>query len=246
MRARFGGLGLAPATIPLPPLAKRARVSTAPPPRARASTAMAASSSSDANKNGRVDADAAVVFVCDVQERFRAVVDGFAHCVHVSSVMCRAAEILDLPIVCTEQYPEKLGATVEELQPALAARRTAPKPKKLFSMVTPEVAAALDALPKSRDVALVMGLEAHVCVLQTAMDLLDRGMTVHVLVDGVSSQRAGDRAVALARLASTERCFLSTSETALFQMLKTAESECFKPISALVREPRPEPPLPSV
>jgi hypothetical protein len=52
--------------------------------------------------------------------------------------------------------------------------------------------------------------------------------------------------VALARLASTERCFLSTSETALFQMLKTAESECFKPISALVREPRPEPPLPSV
>ena len=58
---------------------------------------------------GRLDASKAVVFVCDVQERFREVIDGFEHCVHVSSVMMRAGHILGMPVVVTEQYPERKG-----------------------------------------------------------------------------------------------------------------------------------------
>ena len=191
---------------------------------------------------GRLDPGRTAVFVCDVQERFRPVIHGFDHCVHVSSVMMRAGKILGMPAVVTEQNPERLGATVDELQPHLDPNEPAVA-KKLFSMVTPEVETRLNGM--NRDQAVLMGLESHVCVFQTAMDLMARGWEVHVLVDGVSSQRVGDRAAAMRRLEASG-AMLSTSEMALFDLLKTAEADNFKAVSALVREKRPEPPLPSV
>lgn len=72
-------------------------------------------------------------------------------------------------------------------------------------MVTPEVDDVLKAMPHVRQV-LLLGIEAHVCVLQTTLDLLDKGYEVHLLVDGVSSQRAQDRAVGLQRLSQAGRC----------------------------------------
>ena len=66
---------------------------------------------------GRLDPSKAVVFVCDVQERFRSVIDGFPHCVYVSSTMMRAAGILDIPIVVTEQYPERHGSHAQKKTP---------------------------------------------------------------------------------------------------------------------------------
>jgi len=189
---------------------------------------------------GRLDPSKSVVFVCDVQERFRGVVDGFSHCVHVGAVMMRAAAILHVPVIVTEQYPEKLGSTVDELQPHIPKDHPA-VPKKLFSMCTPEVIARLDGMP-GRTQAIIMGLEAHVCVMQTAMDLMDRGVEVFVLADGTSSQRPSDRAIAMRRLEQMG-AWTTSSEMALFQMLKTADADAFKPVSALVREPRPEPPL---
>ena len=191
---------------------------------------------------GRLDPARTAVFVCDVQERFRTVIHGFDHCVHVSSMMLRAGKILGMPAVVTEQYPERLGATVDELAPNLDPRAP-PVAKKLFSMITPEVDERLGGM--NRDQAVLMGLESHVCVFQTAMDLMARGWEVHVLVDGVSSQRPTDRAAALRRL-EAEGLRLSTSEMALFDLLKTAEAENFKAVSAIVREKRPEPPLPSL
>lgn len=86
---------------------------------------------------------------------------------------------------------------------------------------------------------LLLGIEAHVCVLQTAVDLIEKGLEVHVLVDGVSSQRPGDRAVALQRMAQSG-AFLSSSEMVLFQLMKDAKHKDFKAISGLVKEQRPE------
>jgi isochorismate hydrolase len=86
---------------------------------------------------------------------------------------------------------------------------------------------------------LLLGVEAHVCVLQTALDLLERGLEVHVVVDACSSQRPADRAAALARLAQSG-ALLATSEMALFQLMRDAKHPSFKTISAMVREPRPE------
>ena len=137
---------------------------------------------------------------------------------------------------------KRLGATVDELQPHVPTDHPAVA-KKLFSMITPEVSARLDGMPPERTQAIIMGLEAHVCVMQTAMDLMDRGMEVFVLADGTSSQRPTDRAIAMRRMEQMG-VWTSSSEMALFQMLKSAEAEKFKPVSALVREPRPDPPLP--
>ena len=194
----------------------------------------------------RLAREKAIFLVCDVQERFRPVIHGFEHCVHVSSQMMRAAKILDVPVLVTEQYPEKLGATVDELQPNFAGEGVV-RPaaaKKKFAMTVPEVDAALAETPE-RTQAVIMGLEAHVCVLQTALDLIARGYEVFVLVDGTSSQRTTDRAVAFRRLESAG-AILASSEMALFEMLGSADAPNFRDISALVREARPEPPLPAV
>jgi len=116
---------------------------------------------------------------------------------------------MKIPIVATEQYPKALGRTVSELDIS-----TAKKFEKLqFSMMTDPVREYLKTLPDVRSV-IIVGVETHVCVLQTALDLTDAGYDVHVLADGVSSQRGYDRAFALERLRKESRVFLTTSESA--------------------------------
>lgn len=110
--------------------------------------------------------------------------------------------------------------------------------KTLFSMITPEVEEHLTkALPHVKQV-LLLGIETHVCVLQTALDLLSKGYEVHLLVDGVSSQRESDRAIALQRLVQAG-VLLSSSEMALFQLAGDAKAPAFKTISELVKAERP-------
>jgi maltooligosyltrehalose synthase len=106
-------------------------------------------------------------------------------------------------------------------------------------MFTPEVAAHCKAaLPHVRSVAL-FGIEAHVCVLQTALDLRDAGYDVHVVADGVSSTRQADRAIAFERMKQAG-CFFTTSESLVFQLCETAQFPRFKEVSALMKEKRPE------
>ena len=108
-------------------------------------------------------------------------------------------------------------------------------------MCVPEVerwlATAENAPRKS---AVLFGLEAHVCVQQTTLDLLERGFEVHILVDGTSSQLQSDRAVAFARLQSAG-AFLTTSESVLMELIRGKEHEHFKPIAALLRIRAEEP-----
>ena len=196
----------------------------------------------------RLDPARATLCVCDVQEKFAPVIHGFDNCVYVASAMLRASELLEFRALVTEQVPDKLGKTVDALQPLLAERKDVlVVGKTKFSMCAEGSAAFLEA--KSENLAssqaLLVGLEAHVCVAQTAFDLLDRGWEVFVLVDGVSSIRVGDRAAALRRM-ERAGCVLTTSEAALFEMIGDATHAKFRDISKLVREPRPETPLPSV
>ncbi|EFN51301.1 hypothetical protein CHLNCDRAFT_49249 [Chlorella variabilis] len=186
---------------------------------------------------GKLAAEETALLVCDVQERFRPVITGFPAVIDTSKRMLRAAAALQLPVIVTEQYPKALGNTVEELREFIP--QGAPVvAKTLFSMCTEEVNAAFQALPGVKKV-LIVGIETHVCVLQTSLDLLERGYEVHVLVDGVSSQRLGDRSVALQRLAQSG-AFLATSEMVCFQMMKNTSHPAFKAISALAKEARPE------
>jgi len=99
--------------------------------------------------------------------------------------------------------------------------------------MTDEVQAHVDKLDKQS--FLLVGIEAHVCLLQTALDLLEQGKDVHVIVDGVSSQQPIDREVALERM-SQAGAFLTTAQSAAFMLMRSADHENFKAVSKLTVE----------
>lgn len=198
---------------------------------------MAAASTVARAALGKLNANATALFVCDIQERFRPVINGFPAVIDTARRMVRGANVIGLPVLVTEQYPAKLGSTVTELKEVLPPAAPVIS-KTLFSMITPEVETFLAQHSAIKQV-LVCGIETHVCVLQTSLDLLERGYEVHILTDGVSSQRLTDREAGLTRM-SQSGAFLVSSEMCLFQLMKDAKADGFKDISALVREPRPD------
>jgi len=103
-------------------------------------------------------------------------------------------------------------------------------------MTTPEVMAHIKSLGGAeKQHFIIVGLETHVCVLQTTLDLLALGKNVHVAVDAVSSSRQTDRAVALKRMENAG-AFLTTAESALFMLMGSANFANFKAVSGLVKE----------
>ena len=157
-----------------------------------------------------------------------------------SGVFClqvRAAQALEVPIIVSEQYPKALGSTVPEVAQVLPEGALVVAKTK-FSMLVEEIVEAIEKLPHVKQV-LIVGIETHVCVLQTSLDLIERGYEVHIIVDGVSSQRLTDRATALHRL-SQSGAFMATSEMAMFQMMVNTSHPAFKTISGLCKEARPE------
>uniref|UniRef100_F1N6A0 Isochorismatase domain containing 2 n=2 Tax=Bos TaxID=9903 RepID=F1N6A0_BOVIN len=196
---------------------------------------------------GRVLPGSSMLFLCDMQEKFRHVVY-FRQIVSVAARMLKVARLLSVPTVLTEQYPQGLGPTV----PELGAQGLQPYSKTCFSMV-PAVQQELDARPQLRSV-LLCGVETQACILaphswlgvltslrpqQTALDLLDRGLQVHVVVDACTSRSQVDRLVALSRLRQSG-AFLSTSEGLIFQLVGDATHPQFKEIQKLVKEPSPD------
>lgn len=187
---------------------------------------------------GRLMPNTSALFVCDIQEKFRPVISVFPAVVDASKRMVRGCQILGVPVVVTEQYPKALGNTVSEIKEVLDPKSELVS-KTCFSMCSAEIRDWLGTRPTVKQV-LLCGIEAHVCVFQTTLDLLESGYEVHLLVDAISSQRPHDRAIALQRMAQMG-AHLSSSEMALFALMKDAKNQHFKEISNLVKEQRPEP-----
>eukprot|EP00005_Dracoamoeba_jomungandri_P000502 CAMPEP_0174252038 /NCGR_PEP_ID=MMETSP0439-20130205/1679_1 /TAXON_ID=0 /ORGANISM="Stereomyxa ramosa, Strain Chinc5" /LENGTH=165 /DNA_ID=CAMNT_0015332515 /DNA_START=126 /DNA_END=623 /DNA_ORIENTATION=+ len=159
--------------------------------------------------------------------------------IHVSKLMVRASSLLSVPVLVTEQYPSSLGHTVGEID--VGGRNVTVVPKVKFSMCVEEV---LQQLESSQTTAVVLfGIETHICVQQTALDLKELGYEVHVLADGVSSIRQCDRLIALNRMRDSG-VFVTTSESVLFEMMGTAKFENFKEMLKLIKEDHPDPGLP--
>ncbi|GBG25724.1 Isochorismatase domain-containing protein 1 [Hondaea fermentalgiana] len=172
--------------------------------------------------------------VCDVQvtDRFRSVIHNMDHVIASSSFLVEAAKLLDVKCIFTEQNPDKLGATCEEI----STDGFPVYPKTKFSMLTPEVRAEL-AKPKTEERTCVLfGIESHVCVYQTAMDLLaEKEFDVHIVTDAVSSSRPIYRDTALQRL-KEQGAYLTTSETVLFDIMRDSSHPNFRQISKLIKE----------
>lgn len=175
-------------------------------------------------------------FLCDIQEKFRPSIKYFSEIVVVAQRLLKAAKILGVPVVATEQYPKGLGKTIPELAEILDENPNARIfEKTCFSMSSQEV---LSSLLPSVDTVVLFGIEAHVCVQQTALDLLERGYDVHLIADSSSSRSMTDRMLAFDRIRQAGG-FITTSESALFMLLEDARHPNFKEIQKLIMESAP-------
>ncbi|KAI0751246.1 Isochorismatase hydrolase [Daedaleopsis nitida] len=175
-----------------------------------------------------------ILFVCDLQTRFRTLTHGFDHCVAIGSKMLKLANILNIPVVFTEQNPRALGSTVPELDTApLGDLFLGAHEKTVFSMAIPPI---LDIL-KQRDIksVVLLGIESHICVLQTTFDLIERGYDVYVLADGISSTHPQEVPIAIERMRRAGGQ-ITTSESAAFELLGDANKPGFKAFTRLIRE----------
>ena len=179
-----------------------------------------------------LDIDNAILVVVDLQEAFRPVIHQFGQIVEQTTIMLRAAELLNLPVMVTEQSPQKLGTTVAELS-SVMPRGVAPIDKTAFSSCGASV--FTEQLKRlSRRQVLLCGIEAHVCVNQTAHDLLQEGYQVHALADCISSRTSQNREIGLAKMAAGG-AIPGSSELALFELMRDARHEQFRAISKLVK-----------
>lgn len=180
---------------------------------------------------GLLNSDGACLIVVDIQERFRPVMPDFEDLIGVAVRLVKTFQTLELPVIVTEQYPQGLGRTVEELGAVLSGAN--PFTKTCFSACGgDDVSAHLIEL-RTRQ-ALVCGIETHVCVSQTVHELFQRGLGVHVAVDGVGSRKPRDREVALAKM-ERAGAVLTTAEAAAFELLEDAKHPQFKAVQALYK-----------
>ncbi|TKY88415.1 hypothetical protein EX895_002767 [Sporisorium graminicola] len=190
-------------------------------------------------RTARIELSKTAFFLCDMQERFKTAIANFDLVTNTSARMLKAAKILDVPVFTTEQNPKALGATVAPLSELLKelpdVSASAVHPKTRFSMDLPGITDKW--LKSAGDIqhVVIFGIESHVCVLQTTLDLLDKGIQVHVIKDGVSSCNVGEIDVALERMRDSG-AKITTSESILFQMLIDASHPKFKSISGLIKE----------
>jgi len=172
------------------------------------------------------------LLLVDVQEKLIAALDDKSQkrLLDGCRFLGEGAKLLGVPVIATEQYPQGLGPTVSSLVDFTNSRPS----KKRFSAVEcaglPTAAEAVD----DRYQIVVAGMETHVCVLQTVLDLLASGYQTYVVADAVAGRRSLDHEVALQRMANAG-AVISTAESVLFEWCESAESPEFKQLSTLVK-----------
>lgn len=171
--------------------------------------------------------DNALVLIVDIQEKLlKAVYD--QNVASVAAKMASAAKILGLPVIITEQYPQGLGATVASIKDAAEVVYVEKTAFCAYENICDELAKI------GRKQVILLGIEAHICVHQTADALLSQGYEVHVLKDGVASRKEFEYLQGLERM-QNNGAVISCLEIALFELLKSAKHPDFKAIQALIK-----------
>lgn len=172
-----------------------------------------------------IDNNAATLLIVDVQEKLLPAITDHRALLARLGWLAAACRDLGVPTVISEQYPQGLGRTVAALTAQVPDALVVEK--LYFSCVA---AGCLPAQPVARQQWIVCGIEAHVCVLQTVLQLLEQGKQVFVVADAVGSRRDSDRELALARLAAAGAAIVSR-EMVLFELLRTAGTDAFRAAS---------------
>ena len=179
-----------------------------------------------------LDAKTAALVVVDIQEGFRNAIPDFTVVASRASTVVRGFQLLDVPVIVTEQYPKGLGHTAEEIQLVLPDDFEVFEKTAFSSCGAGPFSAKLDELGAKQ--VVLCGLETHVCVNQTAHDLLERGFHVHLLTDCVCSRFENDKAAGLAKM-QMSGVVPSSIEMALFELMRDAKHGQFKEIQALIK-----------
>lgn len=179
----------------------------------------------------RLDPTETILLICDVQDRFRSLIKGFSRLLLSIGFLVDLSGLLGVDIAITEQNPGVFGDTCKEIIEKVPLN-TLRVSKMQFSMIVPEIKALLQS--KSYRNVILVGIETHICVLQTAIDLIREGYEVFLPLDAVSSSSFHHRAVAIQRLIS-EGAKVSTAESLMFQILGNAEHLQFKECSGLLK-----------
>jgi nicotinamidase-related amidase len=183
----------------------------------------------------RLEPHTTAIFVVDVQEKLAAAMppETIATLVKNTGILLETAKVLGVRVLASEQYPKGLGPTVLAVAKTLGELGVTPLPKMTFDACSDlAIARALSEIaPKA---VVVVGMESHVCVFQTARELVKRGYATYVVTDAVASRREDNRVLGLS-LCERAGAVLTGTETVAFDLLERAGTEAFKAVSKLVR-----------
>jgi nicotinamidase-related amidase len=178
-----------------------------------------------------LDSKKCCLVLIDMQEKLIQVMQRPEIVVKNCTILIRIVKSLGIPILWCQQYPKALGQTVTALSDLLEGEQ--PIDKRTFSCCgVPEFTSKLKTL--GTDTAILCGIETHVCVFQTAMEMLRMEMRVHVIADAVSSRSDQNKQIALDRMAANN-ITVSSTEMLLFELLGTSEHPKFRELSSLIR-----------
>jgi len=172
-----------------------------------------------------LDPRRAVLVVVDLQQKLLPVIDERERVVRNSLLLLRLAGLLELPVILTTQYRKGLGDIAPEVM--AAAPSAVPLDKTAFGCFgSPEFDARVAAHP-GRDQLVVTGIESHICVAQTVLGAIGRGLTVHVAADAVGARTPENRAVGLRRMEAAG-AIATSAEMAIYELLGRSDSAAFK------------------
>ncbi|CAM3731119.1 isochorismatase family protein [Polynucleobacter arcticus] len=174
-----------------------------------------------------IDSQISVLILIDLQGRLMPAIEHGEEVLNQCIRTAKIAQLLDIPIIGTEQSPSSLGSNIEAIQ-SLCSKTMS---KEYFNACADGL---IEELPQNRRQCILMGCETHVCLMQTALKLINAGYDVSVVVDGVGSRRALDKQVALDRL-QIAGVRLVSAEMLAFEWLKSAKNPAFKEVLALVK-----------
>lgn len=184
------------------------------------------------SKLGRLNEKSTLFVLCDLQERFRSVALHFPAIITNAQKLVNSGKELDVKLIVSEQYPEKLGSTAPELD---VKHAIGVYPKSEFSVMRDSKLRSSILNLKGIESVVLFGLETHICIEQTAIDLLECGYDVHIAADCTTSRSAEDRNLGFQRLAQMG-CFITTSESVIFKLLQGKDHPKFSKVRGFVQK----------
>lgn len=179
----------------------------------------------------RLERNHTVLLVIDLQERLLPHINGHEGVMKHIGILLEGMKVLQVPVLLTEQYRKGLGETVQGVREHLETY--APMEKMTFSCCD-DNAFSLALETQAKKNVVICGIETHVCVLQTTIDLLEKGYQPVVIEDCTSSRKPGDKAIAIERMRQ-EGAIISSYESVLFELARISGTPEFKAISKLVK-----------